>query len=472
MSIFKHLGFKATSSTKKNSTQKQFATNQSEGKQTYIKKNLSEVLVNKARLSKLLTLALLCVANVQANAESLAITGAQIHTMDGSNLIESGTLLVEDGIIKDVVDGMSVPNGYTEINASGKVITPGFIGALTNIGLVEVSSSAGVVDHRVDAHPISTVGAAYDSQYAINSDSTLIDITRLEGFTSAVTGVSRTGQLFNGLGAVMSLDKSFAPLIKPKAYVHLDVGHSGAERNGDSRAALWVAIQQSLDEAIYAKSYDLSPSNGWEGMITRADAKVLIDLVDGKMPLLVTANRAADIVQALNLKSQYQNIDLVLVGVSDGWRVAGKIAQANVPVILNPEYNLPGAFDMLASTLENAARLHEAGVKIAIGIDTHNIRLAPQHAGNAVANGLPHSEGIAALTSNVAEIFGLEQTLGSLKAGMQADFVIWSGDPLEVTHAAEQVFINGKSMPMESRQTKLRDRYLKKTSEQIGAYVK
>ena len=429
--------------------------------------------------TKMIALCALCLSSVfthSAMAEKWAITGATIHTQASMGIIQKGTVLIEDGRIKQVLDTVSVPSGYTEIDAAGKVLTPGFIGAMTNLGLVEVSSSAGVVDASVDtslnAHPISSVGAAYDVQYAINTDSTLIDVTRLEGFTSAVTGIGRTGQLFNGQGAVISLTKGFDPLLKTHAYMHVDVSNGGAGRNGDSRAALWVALNQSLEEASFAASYDLNPSQAWEGMITRADAKALGKVLNAEMPLLISANRASDILQALALKERFSMINLVLVQVTDGWRVADKIAAANVPVILDPLDNLPGDFDRLGATLHNAARLHKAGVMIAIGIDTHNIRLAPQHAGNAVANGLPHGAAIAALTINPAKIFGIDNLVGSVEPGKRADLVIWSGDPLEVTQAAEQVFIAGKAIVMESRQTQLRDRYLNRNKNKPAAYSK
>ncbi len=409
--------------------------------------------------------------SIQAQAlENLAITGAEIHTMAGQGIIEEGTVLIENGVITGVTDGVSVPSGYTEIDASGKVLTPGFMGALTSLGLVEVSSSAGVNDSRVDAHPVSTVGAAYDVQYAINNDSTVLDVTRIEGFTSAVTGISGTGQLFNGQGAIISLDKSFDSVLLPQAYMHVDVANAGADRNGESRAALWVSLHQSFDEALVAASVDLSPSNEWHGMISRADAIALNKVLEGDMPLLVSANRAADILQVLKLKARYSALNIVLVGASDGWRVAAQIANAGVAVILSPENNLPGNFDELGATLENAARLHEAGVMIAIGINTHNVRLAAQHAGNAVANGLPHSAGIAALTVNPAIIFGMNEKVGTIERGKRADLVVWSGDPLEVTEAAEVVLINGVVTSMESRQTKLRDRYMNRDPKLPVAY--
>ena len=424
---------------------------------------LSNVLKKSALMPKyllvLLPFVILGTSGI-AHAEKLAVTGAKIHTMSSQGIIEQGTLLVENGKIKQVLKGVSVPAGYTEVEATGKVLTPGFIGALTNLGLVEVSMSAGANDASVEAHTISSVGAAYDAQYAINTDSTLIEITRLEGFTSAATGLSSTGQLFDGQGAIITLSKTFDALVKPHAFMHVNLSSGGASNSGGSRAALWVALNQSLEEAKSAQKSDLSPSKEWYGMTSRSDAKALTQVISGKVPLLVTANRANDILQVLALKKRFPSLNLVLVSASDGWRVATQIAEANVPVILDPEFNLPGQFDQLGATMENAARLHAEKVKISIGIETHNARLAPQHAGNAVANGLPHDVALAALTINPATIYGVDDMLGSLEAGKQADFVIWSGDPLEVTQSAEQVFIKGKAMAMESRQTKLRDRYL------------
>lgn len=437
--------------------------------------NISELVVNKLgdKTNIVIILFLLAFGLAgYANAEKLAITGAKIYTMSGQGIVEQGTLLVDEGKINSILEGDSVPVGYTEIKAEGKVVTPGFIGAMTNLGLVEVSSSTGSNDASIDILDLSSVGAAYDAQYAINTDSTLLQITRLEGYTSAASGLRSTGQIYDGLGTVISLSTRFDSLIKPQAYMHVDLSSSGAGETGGSRAALWVAFNQSLNEAEVAQKNSLTPTTPWFGLISRADAKALSYVVNGQTPLLVSANRANDILQVLSLKTRFPSLNLVLVSASDGWRVADQIAAANVPVILEPEKNLPSQFDRLASTMENAARLHAAGVRISIGIETHNARLASQHAGNAVANGLPHIAAIAALTINPAVIYGVDDTIGSIEVGKQADFVIWSGDPLEVTQFAEQVYIKGEAMKMESRQTKLRDRYLNRNPALPAAYTK
>jgi len=134
-------------------------------------------------------------------------------------------------------------------------------------------------------------------------------------------------------------------------------------------------------------------------------------------------------------------------------------------VLLNPLENLPASFDRIGARLDNAALLHAAGVRIAFTQEndaSHNARKIRQLAGNAVAHGLPWDAALAALTANPAEIFGLGMSHGRIEPGLAADLVLWSGDPLEVTSAADQVWIAGRPVDMRSRQTELRDRYLER----------
>ena len=393
-----------------------------------------------------------------ALANNYAIVGGKVHTMGSKGTIEKGTVLIKDGRIESVLANGTAPQGYEVINAAGKVVTPGFIGALTSLGLVEVSSSSGVVDSSIEKTPISNTGAALDVQYAINPDSSLLAITRLEGMTSAATAINSSHYLFGGLGAIISLSGQ-SPVLKSAAFMTIDVGSEGAENAGGSRAALWVMLDKVLQEAENASS-TLSAEKPWYGLNTRSDVDALKRVLKGEVPLLMRADRAADIRQVISFKDRHPNIKVVLVHGVEAWRVADQLAKASIPVVIDPEYNLPGGFDQMGATLSNAARLHEAGVQVAIGMDTHNIRLAAQHAGNAVANGLPHQAGLEALTSVPAGIFGVDNDIGILKPGSFADIVIWSGDPLEVTEAAETVFVGGEPIDMESRQTKLRDRYL------------
>ena len=183
-------------------------------------------------------------------------------------------------------------------------------------------------------------------------------------------------------------------------------------------------------------------------------------------------DRASDILQALHFAGRHQ-LNPVISGGTEAWMVADQLAEAGVPVLINGLSNLPANFDMLGARLDNAAILHEAGVTIAFtGEDTHEARKLRQAAGNAVANGLPYEAGLAAMTINPARIFDLGEGQGTIGGNSRADIVIWSGDPLEVTSAADQVILNGKAIEMVSRQTLLRDRYLPENPELPRAYIK
>ena len=154
---------------------------------------------------------------------------------------------------------------------------------------------------------------------------------------------------------------------------------------------------------------------------------------------------------------------VILIGAREAWKVAADIAKANIPVIVDPTNNLPTRFETLGSTLENAAKLHAAGVKVAVAVMgdqmPYNIRNLSHYAGLAVANGLPFDVALAAITRTPAEIWGLADKHGTLAQGKAADVVIWDGDPLELTSAPTHVFINGVAQNLETRQDKLRERY-------------
>jgi len=406
------------------------------------------------------------------DAKSIAIVGAKVHTMSSQGTVDNATVLIKDGKILSVSEGETALDGYEIIDAKGKVVTPGLIGASTSLGLVDVGFSAGTNDSNSSLSSISKTGAAFDVSYAINPESSLMAIARIEGVTSAATSMGRTGQLFNGQGALISLGDSSDPVIQARAFISTRLGNNGADTVGGSRGVIWVSLETALGEAKFAMGKSLTPIDEWHGELSRADVAALIPVIKGEIPLLVDARRAADIRQVIALKQRQPKLNIVITYATEGWRVAKELANSKIPVILDPEANLPFGFDQLGSTLKNAGRLASAGVEVSIGMETHNIRLARQHAGNAVANGLSWDQGLAALTINVAKLYGIDDKLGSLDAGKIADVVIWSGDPLEVTEAAELVFISGEKVDMHSRQSKLRDRYLTLQTEKPMQYVR
>jgi imidazolonepropionase-like amidohydrolase len=182
------------------------------------------------------------------------------------------------------------------------------------------------------------------------------------------------------------------------------------------------------------------------------------------MPLAIYADRESDLRQVLRLQDD-TGLPLIVYGGAEAWRIAPALAARRIPVVLDPTLNLPASFDALGARLDNAALLHAAGVRVAFSVSgffrTYNagssLRLG---AGVAVANGLPWIEGLRAMTSSPASIFGLEERYGRVRPGVDADLVVWDGDPLEPSTSALRVWVRGVEVPLDAtRQHELAERY-------------
>lgn len=394
-----------------------------------------------------------------AGAQPVAIINGQVHTMDGRGVIEGGTVVIVEGRITAVGADAAIPDGARVIDAGGMPVTPGLIAVHTQIGLVEIGAAAESNDD--DTSRDFGLGAALDVQYALNPESTLIPVNRIEGVTRAIAAPSPATGLFAGQGAAIHLAGGDDILMTPRIAMYAAIDSAGLAVGGGSRVAVWTGLREALDDArdyaANARAYQTSRPR--DHRLPLSDIRALGPVVAGDMPLVLAVNRASELRQAIRLKNEY-DLEIIVLGGDEGWKVGRELAAADVPVILNALNNAPADFASLGATLENAARLQAAGVRIAIlGAGSHNARLMTQHAGNAVANGLPHAAALAALTSNPARMFGLYDRVGSLTAGKDADVVIWDGDPLELSTRPTSVFIRGREMPLDARTVRLRERY-------------
>jgi len=194
-------------------------------------------------------------------------------------------------------------------------------------------------------------------------------------------------------------------------------------------------------------------------------------VLNREMPLVLSVERASDIVAALKLADDY-GLQLLILGGAEAHLVAAELASRAVPVLIDPSRNLPQHFETLHVHRDGVQTLIKAGVRFAFinsaDYGTHNARNLRQLAGIAAANGLSQDAALAAITLQPAEILGLSNVLGSIEPGKLADLVLWDNDPLEVTSAPKSVWIDGRAMPMVSRQTLLRDRYLPKRGKSAG----
>ncbi len=407
-----------------------------------------------------------------AFAQDMVVTNAKLVIGDGGAPIEGGVVIVDDG--KVVFAGVPTP-GQTfstdvVIDAGGAWVTPGLFATVTTLGLADVSAVDESNDITARETPFS---AALDAATAINPTSQHILVHKAAGITRAATSMMPSGSIFAGQGAIIDLDGDARPVMQARAFQMINLGEGGADRAGGSRAAAHALLRSALREAQALVGKPGIPETTEIGkddevFLSRFDAEALVPVVTGKQKLYVAVERMADIRAVLALKAEYPKLDLVLVGVTEGWLVANEIAAAGVPVIANGLNDLPETFEQLGATQSNAGRMAKAGVTVAINAESlQNPRRLQQVAGNLVAltrmpgaSGMEWGKAFAAISSVPAAISGMGGKAGVLKPGALGDVVMWSGDPLEVGSVPTKVFIAGVEQDLTNHQTRLRDRYI------------
>lgn len=397
-----------------------------------------------------------------------AITGATIHTVTNGT-IEGGVILIDGQKIVQVGQNAKITNDYKRIDASGKHVYPGFIDGWTSLGLVEISAVAVTVDNR----ELGQFNPHMNAFTAFNPHSASVPVTRVSGVTTVMTHPS-SGSIA-GKGTVMDL-WGYSPdsmAVKKSGALILELPSSEGGGWWDSRSEEEIKkeyqqdIKEINDFIAKAKFYDemMTAYNANPSGKTKPDFDPRMDAMrevfSGDVPVVIPVSREQEILDAIEWTKSYEGMNFVFAGVEEGWRVAEEIAEAGIPVLTTTLYTPSRDYDNYQRPYQNPGLMADAGVKVAIvSNDTENSRNAPFEAGYAAAYGLGKEEAIKALTINPAEIFGVDDVLGSLEAGKQANLFISDGDPLEPMTNIEQVFIKGYKIPMTSRHTQLYDEFL------------
>ncbi|MEM7767437.1 MAG: amidohydrolase family protein [Pseudomonadota bacterium] len=392
-----------------------------------------------------------------ASAQSVAITNANAWTGTDAGTVDGATIIITDGAITAVGAEAAVPEGTTTIDAAGKWVTPGIVAPFSQIGLVEVGAEDSTNDTSGALTPYSVALRAVDG---FNPSATPVAASRIEGITRVVVAPSAGMSIFAGKGFTADTTGQLGSVMDDEAFVYVRLGEGGAGVAGGSRPAAWTYFRAALADARTFPARYLAHNEG--DALTRVDAQALGRASRGQELIVFEAHRASDLQQIVDFAAANPSLDFAIVGAAEGWLVADELAASGIPVIVNPFDNLPGTFQALASSQENTARLIDAGVTVAIAnLDSlgHQARLTLQVAGSAVAHGVSHDDALAAITRVPAAIFGMDG-LGTLAVGSVGDVVIWDGDPLEVMSSPDTVIIDGEVQSLESRQTRLRDRYL------------
>ena len=407
--------------------------------------------------------------SVKAQNQSTIITHANIYTQTSKGVIKDASIIIDNGIIKAMGTDLKIPAGSQVIDAKGGSITPGLFNGVTHIGIEEVSAIRATDDFMTKDDQITASLVVAD---AFNPRSVIIPQNRIHGLTHALVFPESGSKLVAGQVALVNLSAdAMHSVLNDSVAIAINLGEKGKKLSGGSRAASFRQLKTLLNDVkdYQANKQAFNKRQRRTYSASQDDLEALIPVINGKKLVIVNIHRASDIEHFIPLAQKY-HLRVVLAGVEEGWMVANKIAAANMAVIIDPSYNIPGSYEKLGSRLENAALMAKAGVKLiftGIGFrNTHNAYLVRQAAGIAVSYGLPKQEAIAAITHNPMALFSGDKSAGTLMAGNKADLVLWQNDPLELTSEAQMVFVDGKQVAMVSRATRLRDRYFQRLKKQ------
>ncbi|HEY4139245.1 MAG TPA: amidohydrolase family protein [Casimicrobiaceae bacterium] len=408
----------------------------------------------------------LAIVAAPADGQVIAITGGRVFPVSGPP-IDNGTVIIRDGEIAQVGANIAVPANAQRVDATGKWVTPGLIDAATQLGLFDVGFGGGPTDNAARGRAGDGITPSFSAWEGVNPRSVYIGPARQGGVTSVITGPSGTG-LISGQTAVVDLVDGTVTdmLLKAPAAMLAGFDLPVSDKIG-ARAELYARMRELIEDTkSYMRnraSFERNQTRAYS--IGRADLEAMIPVVEGKMPLAIQASRASDIEAAIKFAKD-NSLKLLIVGGAEAWQVANALAAAKVPVLAGAMNNIPTQFNALGQRQENAGLLRAAGVSVAIignngdgDEEQFNIRNIRQEAGNAIAYGLPWAEGLRATTLSPAEMFGVADRVGSLQPGREANVVIWSGDPFELSTVAEHVWVRGRESTAPTRQDMLEQRY-------------
>lgn len=415
--------------------------------------------------------ALSLVPRARAAGATFSVRNATLLTHTGQRLADHG-LRVEAGRIVEL--GPSGSFGADALDLGGAWLVPGFTDASCSVGLYEVGLEKASHDDEESSDAVTPDARARDGY---NPRSEVIPVTRANGITSVLVRPA-AGGLISGQAALFRTvgDTVDAALIQAPAALCINLGHNavstGRPGSPASRMGVMMRLRQILDDVKLPeeKSKDEEKGKKNKKKSPEKDDKVKNDeevspaertlraLRRGTLPALIRADRADDLLAAVELAQAYK-LKAMLLGGAEAHLVASELAGAGFPLLLGSPTAQPDGFDSLHARYDNAARLHAAGVRFAMCSEAaHHARGLPVLAGVAVAHGLPFEAAIAALTGNVWDFFGIAG-MGRLEVGAEATMFQVDGDPLQPRHPVRRIWVAGQEASMESHQTRLYERY-------------
>jgi imidazolonepropionase-like amidohydrolase len=424
-------------------------------------------------------------------AETVLIRNVDVYPVTAAPL-KAVSVLIQDGKIAEIGAKVTAAKGVKVLEGKGLRVYPGLIDSNTELGLSEISAER----VTVDTGEIGEFMPQLRALVAVNPESEHFPVVRVNGITSAMTfpsagvggGGGRGGagnQIISGQAALIHTDGwTWEDMeIKRSAAMHVifpSLGGRGGRGGGNpdftppelvgaTGAVGFTQQKRNYEQQIAklndffedARRYQKARAANAPGFVRDLKFEAMLPVLDGKLPLAVSASRAVTIRDAIAFADK-QHVKIVILQPRELSKVAGELKSRNIPVILGRVLALPDEEDAPydeAFTLP--AEAYNAGIKFAFGTFTNEfVRNIPFQAATAVAFGLPHEEALKAVTINAAEIWGVSDKLGSVEKGKVADLLVTDGDPLEVRTQIKHLFINGKEVALGNKQTRLYEKYM------------
>lgn len=400
----------------------------------------------------------------------VAIQGATIHTVT-NGVIENGTIVFDNGVITAIGTDVTVPAGARIVDGTGKHIYPGLVDAYSTVGISEI----GAVGVSSDVNELGDFNPNVRADVAVNAESRHIGTSRSAGVLVAFS--TPDGGLVSGMSSALSLEGWSWEEMSLESAAALNVnwpdpnprrfrGFGGGQ--GEDPPSYEEQVQQLKSFFAEARAYRDAVGAG-EELRTDSRYAAMIPALDGEIPVVVAANGAAQINDAITWGLE-EGIDIVIRGGADAIHVADRLVANDIPVILTSTMAAPErSYEGYDGAYSMPARLHEAGVRFAIsgGSGSLYTNRLPWEAGVAVAFGLPEEEAMRAVTINAAEFMGISDRVGSLETGKQATFLITTGTPLDMTNDIEQSYIQGREIDMMDIQKFFFEKYMTKVMQYL-----
>ncbi|MEZ5362118.1 MAG: amidohydrolase family protein [Bryobacterales bacterium] len=408
------------------------------------------------------SLALVCIGSA-LSAQTTLIRNATVHTLAGEP-IEKGAVLIQDGKIAGVGRNLKAPKGATVIDAAGKHLYPGMFDAFTQVGLVEITA----VDVTGDRTERGDFNPQMRTAIAIHPASEHIPVTRANGVTHTLSAMR--GGIFSGRAAIVNMDgwtweemaiEADGPLVVEWPVIRVYPEDAPSDRPKTFEKAREEYDKKVREIAEWIESARHYAQAKKAGAAVNRKLEALLPLIEGRQPMIVVAERARTIRNAVEFAAAH-DLKMILAGGLEAAKESALLKEHAIPVLLGPtQQTVPDEDDPYDELFAQPGELSRAGVPFAITSEQYYLsRTLPYEAAGAVPFGLPKDEALKAVTLYPAQILGLGDKLGSIEEGKIANLILTNGDPLEIQTDVERVFINGHEVSTDNKQRDLYEKYL------------